>query len=267
MTADDCHIILNTAPDELRRITAGHIWRQVNIGCSNACTIYLRSPADEGMYLKAIRRDTEHGLVREYEITSWLKGKLPVPDVLYYGQTEEYDYLLLTELPGAISCDERFKDNVRDVVRILAEGMRMIHSVDITDCPFDQTLDQKLNQAQYRVFHGQVDEANFEPEWIHRSAQDIFDELIAKRPNTEDVVFAHGDYCLPNVIINGSNLSGFIDLGSAGIADRYQDLSLACRSLTHNWGAEWVPHLLTEYGLPDIDEQKLEYYKLMDELF
>ena len=51
------------------------------------------------------------------------------------------------------------------------------------------------------------------------------DELASIRADLppEDVVFTHGDYCLPNVMILKGHLSGYIDWGYAGIGDRYLD--------------------------------------------
>lgn len=50
----------------------------------------------------------------------------------------------------------------------------------------------------------------------------------------EEPVLSHGDYCLPNLFAMGHTLSGFIDLGRAGTADRWQDIALCYRSLKHN---------------------------------
>lgn len=87
------------------------------------------------------------------------------------------------------------------------------------------------------------------------------------RPATEDLVFTHGDYCLPNVVINGDAVSGFIDLGLAGVADRYQDLALGARSLTYNFGLEWVPLFFETYGIVQPAQARIDFYKLLDEFF
>jgi aminoglycoside phosphotransferase len=59
-------------------------------------------------------------------------------------------------------------------------------------------------------------------------------ELMETRPGHEDLVFTHGDYCLPNIILKDGKLSGFVDIGRARLADRYQDLGIAFRSLEYN---------------------------------
>lgn len=81
------------------------------------------------------------------------------------------------------------------------------------------------------------------------------------------ILFFSWDYCLPNIIISGSNLGGFIDWGNAGIADRYQDIALAVRRLTSNYGQEWGVLFLQEYGLEKRTHAKIEFYQLFDEFF
>jgi aminoglycoside phosphotransferase len=69
--------------------------------------------------------------------------------------------------------------------------------------------------------------------------EDLYRELLDKRPDTEDLVFTHGDYCLPNILIDKWDIGGFIDWGRGGISD----------------------------GLESIDCSKIEYYRLLDEFF
>ncbi|GAA3333918.1 hypothetical protein GCM10020331_099850 [Ectobacillus funiculus] len=81
---------------------------------------------------------------------------------------------------------------------------------------------------------------------------------FSKRPTNEDLVFTHGDYCLPNIIINEGKVSGFYRLGGrAGISDRYQDLALVIRSIAYNfWRESHSPFFLKTYGVTGLDELK-----------
>ncbi len=97
----------------------------------------------------------------------------------------------------------------------------MIHAVDITGCPFDQRIDTMLATAHHRLITHQVDENDFDTPRQGRRASDLYAELLATRPTDTAPVFVHGDYCLPNILIDPDRMTlmGFIDWGSAGISD------------------------------------------------
>ncbi len=89
--------------------------------------------------------------------------------------------------------------------------------------------------------------------------------LLSKLPPpAEDPVFCHGDYCEPNIIIEGGRLSGFIDLGFAGVMDRYADFGQACYSLVRNGDRDHIDLFFAEYGLPNVDYQKILYYQELE---
>ena len=128
------------------------------------------------------------------------------------------------------------------------------------------SLDRMLQEADRNVADGIVDEADFDDE-RGRSAAELFEELMLRSRPEEDLVFTHGDYCLPNVIIDGEEVSGFVDWGRAGVADRYKDIALIVRSLEYNTGRDLRAMFFEAYGLPSPDADKIEYYKLLDEFF
>ena len=95
----------------------------------------------------------------------------------------------------------------------MAKGLNMVHSIPIIGCPFKRTLDLQIKLVQERINNGLVHEENFDVIRKGRTVQNLFEELVATRPISEDVVFTHGDYCLPNIIIKGTEISCFVDLG------------------------------------------------------
>ncbi len=82
-------------------------------------------------------------------------------------------------------------------------------------------------------------------------------------------MLTHGDFCLPNIILERNKVTGLIDLGRAGVADRYQDIALILRSLTSEMNPNFndcSDIFAQEYGI-DLEPDKLEYYQMLDEFF
>lgn len=154
----------------------------------------------------------------------------------------------------------------------------MLWSVDISDCPRRRDLDTELEEARYRVENGLVDIDQTEPETFGEggfaSPSELLEWLESNKPPIEPVL-SHGDFCLPNIFLNGGAVSGFIDLGDTGIGDRWRDISLCRRSLKHNFDGsyggkvykDFDPDMLFEKLNIEPDRNKLRYYILLDELF
>lgn len=250
-------------------LLAVHRVEAVRIGGSRAQVYRLWDAAQVISFLKVEARDAATTLAADVARLRWLTDRLPAPQVLAYHEDEQCCYLLTSVVPGTdtATLSERADTDIAQLVRLLATGLRQVHAVAITDCPFDARLAQALAQVQQRVALGLVDERAIGGPWSGRTVPDLLAELLATQPLQEDLVFTHGDACLPNLLVEGNRVSGFVDLGRAGVGDRYRDLALAQRSLIRNCGAPWVPLFFAEYGLPQPDQAKLTFYQLLDEFF
>lgn len=258
-------------PEAIRRQIEGKAYRTDGVGMSRAKILLFHD-----CVLKIDRKRPQNdGTV---EMMRWLDGKLPVPRVICYEQDEAHQYLLMSRVPGRMSCDEYYLSRPRELVARLAEALDLLWRMDITDCPRTRDQDAELREARYRVEHSLVDVDNVEPTTFgpggFKDPEALLHWLEDNRPSYEPVL-SHGDLCLPNIFIDGGRVSGFIDLGACGVGDRWRDIALCSRSLRRNaegaYGGTVYPgvrsHMLFDALGMEPDREKLRWYLLLDELF
>lgn len=228
------------------------------------------------MVLK-IEEETE-GFATAVSMMRWLEAKLPTPEVLHTEKAAGMQYLLMSRVPGKMACDPYYIHRPEELAGLLAQALQMLWSVDITDCPKERRLEDDLAEAKYRVENGLIDLDDVEPETfgegVFESPAHLLSWLEENRPELEPVL-SHGDFCLPNVFFQDGRVSGFIDLGDAGISDKWRDIALCWRSLKHNLCGKYAATPAKDFS-PDIlfeklgiepNWEKLRYYILLDELF
>lgn len=258
-------------PDKIKQYIETENYKEDAVGMSEASVLIFD---DKVLKVESICEESE----REVRIMQWLSGKIPAPEVLCSEQKDSKNYLLMTKLPGKMSCDEEYMRQPELLAEALADGLKLLWKVDVSDCPYSASLDEKLRMAKYNVEQGLVDVDNVEPDTFgpngFENPQALLDWLIANRPE-EEPVFSHGDYCLPNVFLQDGKVSGFLDLGRAGVADKYQDIALCYRSFLHNYEGKYGggsygevnPEIIFEKLGIKPDWEKVRYYILLDELF
>jgi aminoglycoside phosphotransferase len=263
MTIEDFQ---KSLPPDLAEAVRGYVWLENTVGFSSARIYRLTAKDKKSLYLKIDSRTSKHSLSLEKRKLDWLENQLPVPKILLFAEDETNEYLLLSEISGVDASADSLKTDIPRTIGELANGLKMIHSLPIKDCPFDTRLEYKIETARERMINGLVEEDDFDEERQGRTAEDLFRELIATAQTAEDLVFTHGDYCLPNVILANRNLSGFVDWGNAGVADRYQDIALLERSVKYNFGGQWTGYLYELLAI-EPDARKSRFYTLLDEFF
>jgi aminoglycoside 3'-phosphotransferase-2 len=246
-------------PTALQEKLAGYTWERNTLGWSAEYVFHLHHPSQPAYYLKASPQ-----LAGECARTIWLRPYLPVPQVHYFVEDEHgRDLLLLSAVPGQL-LEELTPTEA--LVRGLAQTLKTLHAIPLSACPFDARLEVRIAAATANTHAGLVDEDDFDPQRLGRTAADLLTELIARRPVHEELVVTHGDFTLGNVLAHGETISGLIDLGRVGIGDRTQDLALAGDSVREEFGEAWMHLFLAEYGV-ELDEERLDYFKLLDEFF
>ncbi len=257
-------------PEKLEKLLGGATGSMDTVGQSGA-SVWLYPEA-----VLKISRDDDAAR-REAGIMTWLRGKLPVPEVLACEREGGYQYLLMTRLPGKMLCHGDVLADPRLVTGLMAQALETVGAVDIAGCPYMADLDTELALAREHVERGEVDAANTDPATFgpggFRDPAHLLAWLEDNRPE-EERRFTHGDMCLPNIFTENGRLSGLLDLGGAGIGDPCRDYAIARRSLHDNldghyghtcpgFDANTLFDMLNLTPNPD----KLRYYALLDELF
>jgi aminoglycoside phosphotransferase len=251
----------------------GYALEPILLGASGADVWRCTMPHAPTRVLKSAPVSADLRLDLEAERLRWMKDRgAPVPAVCDYDRIGGKEYLLLDEVPGTAASDPKWISLAPEVAAALGRALSALHRTSTADCPFDERIAVRIEEARRRVGAKLVDEDDFDDARAGRSAPELFAELLATTAPDEDVVFTHGDFSLPNIILHqtangGVQVAGLIDCGRSGDADRYQDLALIVRDIAATWGDACVAPFLQAYGELELRGEKLAYYTLLDEFF
>ncbi|MFI7066088.1 phosphotransferase [Kribbella sp. NPDC050124] len=238
-------------------------WEPVTVGESDM-SVYRRGD----VFAKCCAVSGVAELRDERDRAAWLAGtSLPGATVVDWLESPDGACLVTTAVPGVAGTDLPESAHFK-AMRSLGVTLRELHS--LPDCPFERPLASVVATAADVVRRGAVNPDFLTDEWRAMDPSELLDRVVAERPYFEsvaDLAVCHGDACLPNFFFDPETLevTGLIDLGRLGVADRYSDLALATIQLSDEWSADPGP-FLSAYGVPDLDQRRLEFYRLLDPL-
>lgn len=205
--------------------------------CSaNATTLSVFG--DERAFLKISKRGS---LECEYKMTTFLHKHNVAPNALAYESDLDHDYLLMEAVSGEDGTAERHIENPSKLAWVFGEYLKMLHSLPTQDCPYGNKTNELLHVAQTKGTDLRI--------------------LNQFNYSAIDNVVIHGDYCLPNIIMDNFSFRGFIDLGYGGVGDRHYDIYWGIWTLQFNLKTDRYRHLfLDAYGRNDIDDDGLNYF-------
>lgn len=236
---------------------------EISIGCSDS-NVFKVNKDNNIYYLKMAKK----GLLKsEYDKLKWLQGRICVPKIVLYDESDDYEYLITESVEGEMVCSDYYQNNQELGLEVIKEAFNNIIDVDISNCPFDVSIEYKLALVENNVMNNLVSDNDLKKETLERfgSAKNLL-KFLKDNKFVEEKCFSHGDTSLPNIFANNNKFSGFIDVGECGIADKWFDLAICEKSIKRNYGEEYVSKFYEKLDvIPDRD--KIDYYLLMMELY
>lgn len=218
--------------------------------CSPEARVYFID-RDGGYYLKTAAVGT---LRKEALMTRFFHEKGLGAEVLSYSAEGPADWLLTRRVAGEDCTHADYLASPERLCDLLAEVLRGLHSLTAEGCPAPDYLDKYLDLAESNYRTGSYDTSHFPDSFGYSSADEAWSVLSEGRHLLHADTLIHGDYCLPNIMLDDWRFSGFIDLGNSGIADRHIDLFWGAWTLGFNLGTDkYRDRFFDAYGRDKVD--------------
>ena len=256
-----------TLPIEVSKRIEGEPFEISSLGKSGSSVIIFPNLV---LKISSFSYDREN----ELRVNRILKDKLPIPKILFHIKKGNRIYLLEERIKGIPLSDDYYMSRPCLLYSLAKEALRMLHQVDVKGLGLASTDDLILDFGWKACREGRLDFAKAD-----KSATEGFDcfedalsFLEKSRPKGEDVL-CHGDLCLPNILVEGDRISGFVDLGLMGVSNSYHDLAILYRSVRNNFSGVYgksYPGYQEDWltGFIDFEEGRelIRYYLLLDEV-
>lgn len=130
--------------------------------------------------------------------------------------------------------------------------MTFLHGQPVSGFPVSPYIHEFMNAA-----NGDFSQENFKEyvlmDRFHiHSKREAWEIIQENKHKLKQDTLIHGDFCLPNVILDNWKFSSFIDFSQAGIGDKHVDLFWAIWSLQYNLKTDkYTDYFLDLYGRDD----------------
>lgn len=238
-------------PEDIRRfISSSNIY---DSSCSPEAKVYFIDK-ENGYYLKCSAKGT---LEKEFQMTNYFHSKGIGAEALQY-ISDDRDWLFTAAVAGEDCTHETYLTHPERLCDTIAGALRKLHEIDPLHCPVPDRTTEYLDQAEKNYRTGNYDQSSFPDSFGYRSAEEAHDVLISEKDALQSRVLLHGDYCLPNIILDNWRISGFIDVGCGGVGDRHIDIFWGVWTLWFNLKThQYQDRFLDAYGRDKADPSLL----------
>ncbi|MCK1794498.1 APH(3'') family aminoglycoside O-phosphotransferase [Streptomyces sp. XM4193] len=253
----------------------GEGWERVEAGESGA-RVFRSTKGDR--YAKCVPPCSAAELEGERDRLVWLGSQdvTPGPRVLDW-RSGDTGACLVTSAVAGVTADRLSARELNGAWAGIADTVRALHAVPASECPFRRSLGTVVDLAAEVVGRDAVNPEFLPVEQQQSPPRELLARIQRQLPErlaqeTADTVVCHGDLCLPNIVVDPRSLtvSGLIDLGRLGAADRHADLALLLANSRETWpDEEWAVDadraFADRYGLVP-DPERLAFYLHLDPL-
>lgn len=238
-------------PVSLNRESIPHIFHSFLDGafvfdssCSRDARVYFLDKAT-GFYLKTAPKGS---LQKEAVLTDFFFQKGLAAEVLAY-ESADTDWLLTRRIPGEDCIWQPYLKDPKRLCETTGTLLRMLHELPTEGCPVPDRTAEYLATARRNYEKKAYDIHLFPDNWGYASPEEAWQVVEQTGEYLKTDTLLHGDYCLPNIILDNWNFSGFIDLDNAGIGDRHVDLFWGTWTLQFNLKTDrYRDRFLDAYG-------------------
>ena len=244
-------INIESYPESLRPLLAGaDIY---DSSCASGAEV-LFIDRDGGYFLKSMKRGE---LEAEARMTKYFGSLGLGTKVLSFEQTDR-DYMLTERVRGEDCTDRRYLSDPKRLCDLYAEILYDLHRRDFADCPVQNRIESYSALAFENYRTGNYDKESFPDSFGYASAEEAMAVIKKYGSALKNDTLIHGDYCLPNVMLDDWRFSAFIDVGNGGVGDRHIDLFWGAWTLWYNLKTnEYEDRFLDAYGRQNFDRDML----------
>ena len=222
--------------------------------CSAEARVYFIDKGT-GFYLKTAPVGT---LKTDAEMTAFFHRKGLSAEVLAYEALDQ-DFLLTRAVPGEDCIHPQYLGDPKKLAETMGILLRRLHEVDPSGCPVTDRTSAFITATANNHQLGKWHSSRLAEGMHHYSAEEAWHVVQEFSGVLKTDTLIHGDYCLPNIMLDNWKFSAFIDVGSGGISDRHLDLYWGCWSLNFNLkDSRWCSRFLDAYGRDYFDPEILK---------
>ena len=231
----------NIFPVEIQKIIGNNPVETDDVGRSGALVAFVGSDL-------VLKKTTKGKLQNAYLMQSFFHHHGLAPEVVFY-LSEDFDYLISARALGKSAIDQENLTHPARLAGAMGEFLLKIHSLPVDDCPVKNLTDNLYEEFARSVQRNEGVYQHIADYLGIKTLEEAKAAAESARTLLKNDTVLHGDYCLPNIMLENLVGKHVIDVGEGGAGDKHFDLFWGLWSLSYNLKTDaYREDFLAAYG-------------------